>query len=488
MNTGFDAAPRHPDEHRLRHPSILSAPERRYYRELLLCLLVMFLLTIVSAVDCHAACTDACHRSFKKYQFPHEPVKADCFNCHEQKEPGHPYPIKAFRLKKPEPELCYDCHDRFGTKKVIHGILKEGKCTACHRVHGSNAAHLLPETDGKPFCFGCHDQKEFTGSFVHGPAAVAECYRCHLPHESDNKALLKAKVPDLCYSCHADFGAAIAKSHVLHKPVREDACFSCHLPHSSHAKYLLKNDPPNLCLDCHSNMKKVIQTQYGHQPVTQGKGCNNCHSSHYSEAKSLLPLPEKELCLSCHGASKTIAGRRGNIAKEIDKKPVLHGPIGGGSCAACHAPHGSGNPKLLIGRYPAAFYDSYADGEYAFCLGCHEKLMLQFPDTTIYTSFRNGNRNLHYTHVAIKQKGRTCRACHEPHGSNLPKLVSSDGPNFGEWKIPINFVATEDGGRCAPGCHWPYAYSRTSPVSYSRLTTARVPAAPFVNASTHRTK
>ncbi len=67
------------------------------------------------------------------------------------------------------------------------------------------------------------------------------------------------------------------------------------------------------------------------------------------------------------------------------------------------------------------------------------------------TDFRNGDTNLHFLHVN-KEKGRTCRACHDTHGSNRPKHVT-EGVPFGSWEIPINFQETPKGGSCAPGCH-----------------------------------
>ena len=63
------------------------------------------------------------------------------------------------------------------------------------------------------------------------------------------------------------------------------------------------------------------------------------------------------------------------------------------------------------------------------------------------------------------RKGRTCRICHEPHASNGEKLISKEGAQFGEWKIPINFKITSTGGSCAPGCHREFKYDRKKPVA-----------------------
>jgi predicted CXXCH cytochrome family protein len=121
---------------------------------------------------------------------------------------------------------------------------------------------------------------------------------------------------------------------------------------------------------------------------------------------------------------------------------------------------------MLRGSYPAGIYAPYKEGIYGACLNCHEKNLLRFADTTLYTGFRNGSRNLHYVHVANNRKGRTCRICHAPHASNGVKLIDKDGSKFGEWDIPINFQISATGGSCAPGCHRAFQYDREKPVTY----------------------
>ncbi len=147
---------------------------------------------------------------------------------------------------------------------------------------------------------------------------------------------------------------------------------------------------------------------------------------------------------------------------------MLHGPLQQQECSPCHDPHGSDSMRMLKGAYPESFYHPYASGSYDFCLSCHDKNLLRFADTSIYTEFRNGKQNLHYVHVSDKYKGRTCRACHEPHGANLEKMVSEDGASFGDWNIPTRFTKTTTGGSCSPGCHQTYDYDRQTPLDYNK--------------------
>jgi hypothetical protein len=100
-------------------------------------------------------------------------------------------------------------------------------------------------------------------------------------------------------------------------------------------------------------------------------------------------------------------------------------------------------------------------GNFALCFGCHAKETVLVPRTRELTNFRDGEINLHYVHVNRQDKGRTCKTCHEIHGSNLPKHMATEVPFEGSaWPMPIRFEQTATGGRCAPGCHKPASYDR----------------------------
>lgn len=417
-----------------------------------------------------ASCvTTECHSALSGQKFPHAPVKdGDCASCHVQRVKEHPQKgAKSFELSAKGGALCKECHEGIGKKRFLHAPVKDGDCVACHKPHGSNERYLLDVGDDRaPLCLNCHEAAPFKAKFMHGPAAVGSCNACHDPHESTEKWLMKDTVRNACLKCHADFDAAMKGASFVHPPVGEGPCTACHNPHGSAVQMFLKNKMPDLCVDCHKNIgKQVKAAKVQHKPVVEGTGCSNCHSAHYAKAKKLLPAAEMELCLNCHGKDNLGKPPLKNIKTQIEGKKMLHGPIKKGECKACHDPHGSDNFRLLRGKYPAELYLSYQDGAYEACLKCHEKNLLRFPETTIYTKFRNGNRNLHYVHV-VSRKGRTCRICHQPHGSDGEKLINKDGAQFGDWKIPINFVMDGTGGSCAPGCHRKFKYDRQKPVVY----------------------
>ena len=434
--------------------------------------LCLCLDTFIASPALAASCVTAqCHQAIGALKMPHAPVKdGDCSSCHTQRSKEHPLKGgKSFEPAAKGAALCNQCHDPMGKKKVVHVPVKDGDCIACHKPHGASSRFLMDTgEDQTNLCLGCHDAAPFKQKFMHGPAAVGSCTQCHDPHESAQKGLLKAPVRDLCLKCHADFAKTLQEAPMVHPPVKEGPCTSCHDPHGTATISFLKKKMPELCIECHANIgKKLATVKVPHKPVMQEGGCVNCHSAHVSKAKGMLSADEMSVCLSCHGTDNLGKPPLRNIKKDIEGKKYLHGPIQKGSCKACHDPHGSPYFRMLPGSYPATLYAPYQDGIYGACLNkCHEKNLLRFAETTIYTQFRNGNRNLHFVHVANKQKGRSCRACHEPHASNGEKLIRKEGSQFGEWKIPVNFTISPTGGRCAPGCHRPFTYNRDKAVVY----------------------
>ena len=109
---------------------------------------------------------------------------------------------------------------------------------------------------------------------------------------------------------------------------------------------------------------------------------------------------------------------------------VLHGPIRDGSCTGLpRAARRQGDAKLLVESFPATAYVPYTDTAYALCFSCHERDLLQYPDTSFATGFRDGERNLHYLHVNNAQKGRSCVLCHNLHGGTNDALIAESVPS-----------------------------------------------------------
>jgi predicted CXXCH cytochrome family protein len=384
-----------------------------------------------------------------------------CDACHENTDQA----AHKFKLTQEGAALCTDCHDEDDfTGKVIHSPVKDGQCTACHDPHGSKAKGLLTADDVGALCADCHDDTLEDLKFIHGPAAVGQCTSCHMPHVSEHPSLLRAEGKSLCLDCHDDINERMKSAKHVHQPVESD-CTSCHKPHGADNKFMLTASPPGMCLDCHDDIAELAKdAACKHSPVTTDKACMACHDAHTSAASGLvLAENSMKLCLTCHEKEIKIGERMiASIGDAInDVEP--HGPIRDGDCTACHAAHGGERFSLLSNAYPPRFYARFENDAYALCLDCHEPEAFENAETEDATEFRNGKQNLHHLHVN-KQKGRTCRACHDPHGSNKPHHMRT-AARFGQWNIPVNFTPTEGGGTCQAGCHKSYTYSRDNPVS-----------------------
>jgi predicted CXXCH cytochrome family protein len=385
-----------------------------------------------------------CHATILAGKTVHPPADG-CDTCHVSTATPHPQKgKKTFKLVSEPPELCSSCHDAFGKKSDVHPPVKDGACTTCHDPHSSNEPKLLTQPQ-KDLCTACHDDKAGM-EHMHGPAAAGECTACHTPHESDIKPLLLKKDNDVCFGCHVDVQELVKKKNV--HPALDSGCTSCHNPHGSAHPKLLPEEGAGVCFACHDEIGKKVETSpVVHAAIKSEKGCASCHSPHASDNAKLLLVPEKETCLGCH---KTIV---------TENMKSIHGPIKEGKCTSCHDPHGGPNGKLLVAEFPHDPYVPYTDTAYPLCFSCHKRDLVQYAETSFATGFRDGERNLHFVHVNNKQKGRSCRMCHNIHGGNQPKLIADSVP-FGKWNLPLKFVKTETGGSCAPGCHKPKTYDR----------------------------
>ncbi len=426
---------------------------------------------VVSSTPSGTCTTSACHGNLKQAEKLHLPVKqGTCLSCHIQENSEHPDQSGSdFRLMAKGAALCYSCHDSLDEKMVIHSPISEGDCLACHNPHGASGPFLLNVGENqKDLCLTCHESTEFEQEFGHGPVELGVCTFCHDPHQADIPGLFRENAQDVCISCHDDFGQGMQQAAFIHPAIQELSCVGCHFAHGSERAGLLKQEGEELCFGCHEEIEnKYVTSKSRHGALYIDKGCENCHFVHYSDYENLLYNEELNICLDCHGQDNYSKSKKlRNIKREIDGKTYLHGPLAEAQCSSCHDPHGTDFPDLLVSSYPSAFYAAYSPGRYNFCFQCHEAGILEKPETTELTSFRNGALNLHYLHVVREKKGRTCQSCHQSHASDGKKLISSTGAQFGSWQIPLRFTISERGGSCVPGCHRQMDYDREQPVDY----------------------
>ncbi len=408
--------------------------------------------------DNFSNCTaKGCHLTQTRFSVVHSPLEDGCDNCHQTESDTHPVENeKEFSLITGVPELCYNCHETNNQMKHVHPPVKNGECLSCHNPHSSDYESLLI-ADGGETCASCHDLMK-DGGEIHGPVAANMCNACHTAHQSDIAGLLLQGGMDLCLFCHTN-KKDVQNMPSVHEPFKE-ACLQCHSPHRSTYKFMVRKDVPGLCFDCHDSVEvQVGQQSEVHGPFQKGGKCYLCHNAHVSEHANLLQDREEKLCFTCHNKKiKKDTHTVKDIEKRVAASKYVHAPIADDGCSACHAAHTPDNYFLLSAAFPKGSYGNGSVESFAHCFDCHDSALLQEKETTSATSFRNGNKNMHYLHVN-REKARNCTTCHDIHGSKYPHLIAEKVP-FGKWEMPMKFKITPDGGSCLTGCHKELSYSR----------------------------
>jgi predicted CXXCH cytochrome family protein len=142
----------------------------------------------------------------------------------------------------------------------IHQPRKD--CTVCHdkskqRLFSSQTYLRKPVPE---LCYQCHVDYTTSASYVHGPVAVGRCLFCHNPHKSRIEHLLVEPEPQLCYLCHNIDTVSLIPALLVKQ---QFACTDCHNAHTSSVKYLL-NEAPSLVgnvVEGAESSGKAVQSQ-----------------------------------------------------------------------------------------------------------------------------------------------------------------------------------------------------------------------------------
>ena len=238
-------------------------------------------------------------------------------------------------------------------------------------------------------------------------------------------------------------------------PFQSGHCGVCHVNDDPNKPGPIRHATVNeQCFECHDDVNEVMKRRYKHTPSKEA--CTDCHNPHASNIeKNLIALPFN-LCVNCHAKDGMVAAdgtAMTNYKQWLDDNKHWHDPVKNKDCSACHKTHGGDNFRLLVAAYPEKFYAAYDRKNYALCFGCHNEKVVSQPETTTLTGFRDGSRNLHYVHVN-KERGRTCRACHEVHASKQDNHIRDAVP-YGPkgWLLSIGYTKTATGGQCTKTCH-----------------------------------
>jgi len=301
-------------------------------------------------------------------------------------------------------KTCTDfgCHADVQVKATVHDPVAKGMCNPCHNQPRAGVHEFQPGYPKETLCLSCHILP--LRNYVHQPVRDGRCLDCHDPHQSEFHALLRADPSkDLCLLCHAD-DPFMKKQH-LHGPVAMGACILCHESHSSWKPKLLVGQGNELCATCHEDkIRRDQQARHIHPPATGD--CDKCHDPHSSDFPRQMRADDRTFCVSCHE----------DIGQLIDKSPVVHGAVTEKQqCLNCHAGHSSSLPSLL----KSSLLDA--------CLGCHNEELLRPNGKKVVNMAALLRENPNY-HGPIRQAD--CSACHNPHASALPNLLTQSYPEL----------------------------------------------------------
>ncbi len=166
----------------------------------------------------------------------HQFADLTCSSCHNV----HTLRDKV-SVKSTQSEVCFECHktQQAQVLRLYSHPIREGlmSCSDCHSPHGSFGQHQLVKATVNDTCYQCHAEKRGPFLWEHPPARE-DCGNCHAPHGSTQPALLIARGPWLCQSCHA---AAFHPS----TPYSGEG-----IPPAGAARQLLSRN----CMNCHSQV------------------------------------------------------------------------------------------------------------------------------------------------------------------------------------------------------------------------------------------
>ena len=198
---------------------------------------------------------------------------------------------------------CLECHADHATGDHVHAAAKIG-CTSCHTIDNREDATYIVFKQGEGVaCFECHKPVRYQSS--HFPYASGMCTRCHNPHVSANLHLLRAKVNELCLSCHLRTSASVE------------------------SRYL-----PTIALTVNNSMGHPYErhpVSGSRDPLSGGEmSCICCHLAHggtqLHHLKTASEIPEDalnqntetgDMCRACH---ERLWGVDGTMSRKTKKK------------------------------------------------------------------------------------------------------------------------------------------------------------------------
>jgi DmsE family decaheme c-type cytochrome len=278
------------------------------------------------------------------------------------------------------------------------GYVGSEVCQACHgdvyEAYQKSPHHAVETEKRRGFegrsCEACHGPGE-----KHIASASAADIR-------DPAKLPAAAADKICLTCHLNEPTHVGRLESSHMK-DQVACTSCHKVHANGGHDLVVRQASAVnaqCASCHLNEWAQFQRPNHHKLPEGAMSCVDCHNPHGSVGSGMMQASLQSFganepgCFNCHG------DKRGPFTFE-------HGVVRFEGCAACHEPHGSANPRMLI-RQEVRFV----------CLECHANLPSQIATAArpvlgvVPPSF----------HDLTSPRYQNCTVCHQKiHGSHIDR-------------------------------------------------------------------
>jgi DmsE family decaheme c-type cytochrome len=286
----------------------------------------------------------------------------------EQAKPAPAAPEPAKPAEYVGSETCKACHEEIfnNLQKTPHFAIETGarrgwkqrSCESCHGPGSKHAESASPDDIQNPAkrtagevdrtCLTCHlNQNTPVGRLASGHAKdEVGCTTCHSIHGGGGAKLVvhnKAEINAKCSSCHVSEWAAFNRPYKHRLPEGAMSCVDCHNPHASFqfdtVRRSFGNEPG--CLQCHSDKRGPFVYEHA---VVRLEGCTACHEPHGSANPRMLIRHEVRLvCLECHANLPIPAsvGKNPNIGVVPPALHDLRSPRFQ-NCTICHVKvHGS---------------------------------------------------------------------------------------------------------------------------------------------------
>lgn len=179
-----------------------------------------------------------------------------CAQCHNPAKSADPLSMKSNNMS-----VCITCHPSVNEDfRKINTHVGEGVfCIDCHNPHASDEAHLKKAKE-KKICTACHQDtkehlKDKNNKHKHPSVIEGKCTECHRPHGSDFELFYKTDEIPACVDCHkrhATFTHPVGKNTIDPRSKGMIICSTCHNLMGSPYDFTLRFDrKKQLCIQCH---------------------------------------------------------------------------------------------------------------------------------------------------------------------------------------------------------------------------------------------